>query len=54
MKKKRETLKSLRQQIKWLRLDIQKREGRAYANGYNEGRRVVTNSFRDLLGINLL
>lgn len=54
MKKKRETLKSLRQQLKWLQRDMNHVRNRAHADGYNEGRRVVTNALRDLLGIDPL
>lgn len=54
MKKKLETLKSLRLQLKWIRESARVDRERMYAKGYNNGRQDVTNKFRELLGIDLL
>lgn len=54
MKKKRETLKSLRQKIKWLQRDMKVVENRGYADGYNAARREVATKLRELAAMDPL
>lgn len=54
IKKKRETLKSLQKQIKWLQNDLRQQQQKWYANGYNDGRGYVAKSIRELLGLDPL